>query len=119
LLRLHEAHEHVFVGQFFLECLGIKTVQHVVVFNGGMATNSLEAAMMVGKDQSVGRNHHARAIAREVDNSVLNGVFALIDVGVWQFKALGLHLLVHCLWQIVQRPHAFVGLCRAECHEGS
>ena len=84
-----------------------------------MSTNGLKTAMMVGKYQSVGRNHHARTIAREVNDSVFNGIFTLIDVGVWQFKAFGLHLLVHCLRQIVQCPHAFVGLCRNECHEGS
>ena len=32
----HEAHEHVLVGQFLLESLGIEAVEHIVVLHRGV-----------------------------------------------------------------------------------
>ena len=58
-LLLHEAHEHVLVGQFLGVALGVEAVEHVVVLHGGVRAYGLETAVVVGEHQSVGRHHHA------------------------------------------------------------
>ncbi len=105
----HEAHEHVFVRQLLLVGLGIEAVQHVVVLHGGVAADGLEAAMVVGEYQSVGRYHHTRAVAREVDNGVLDGMVAIVEVVVSHLKTFLLHALIDSWRQVVECPHAFVG----------
>ena len=59
----HERDEHILVGQFFLEGLGVEAVEHVVVFDGGVRADALEAAVVVGEHQPVGADDHARAVA--------------------------------------------------------
>ena len=108
----HETNEHVLVGQFLFEGMGVETIEHVVVLDGGMGANGLEATVVVGEDQSVGRDDHARAVAREVDDGLHDGVVGLVELFVGQFVALGLHLLVDGLWQVVEHPHALVGVSR-------
>ena len=39
--------------------LGEKPLEHIVVVHGGVRADALETAMVVGEDQSVGRNHYA------------------------------------------------------------
>ena len=78
-----------------------------------MRANGLKATVMVGENETVGAHNHARTMPREIDNAVLNGVFVCIEVAVGQLKALGLHLLIHSLWKIIERPHAFVGMQRS------
>ena len=110
LLVDHEAHEHILVRQLLLECLRIEAVEHVVVLHGRVRTDSLEATVVVGEDESVGRHYDARAVTREVDNGVLDGVLALVELVVRRSEAIALHLLVNRLRQVVERPHAFVGM---------
>ena len=111
LLRTHERDEHVLVGQFFLVALGDKAVQHIVVFHGGMAADGLETAVVVGENQSVGTDHHARAIAREVHYAVLNGIGIAVECSAGQRETFLLHLCKHLRGQVVERPHSLVGNC--------
>ena len=59
LLVDHEAHEHILVRQLLLEGLRIEAVEHVVVLHGRVRTDSLEATVVVGEDESVGRHYDA------------------------------------------------------------
>ena len=111
LLFHHKTYEHALVGQLFGERLGVESVEHVVVLYGRMRTDGLETTVVVGQHQSVGRYDNARAVAREVDNRLHDGVFALVQLLVGSRESVSLHLLVHCVWQVVERPHAFVGMC--------
>ena len=111
LLFHHEAYEHALVGQLLGERLGIESVEHVVVLYGRMRTDGLKTTVVVGQHESVGRYDNARAVAREVDNRLHDGVFALVQLLVGSRESVSLHLLVHCMWQVVERPHAFVGMC--------
>ena len=61
----HEAHEELFIRQFFLVAVGHEAIQHVVVLYGRVTTDSLEAAMVIGKHESVRRYNDTRAIASE------------------------------------------------------
>ena len=117
LLADHEGYEHVLVGQLLLVALGVETVEHVVVVNGGVGADGFKTAVMIGEDQSVGTHHDSRAIAGEVDHGAADGVAALIEVSVGQGETFLLHGVVDRLWQVEQRPHAFVGHCRCgeEC----
>ena len=110
LLLHHERDKHVLVGQFLLKGLGIEAVQHVVMLHGAVRADGLEAAVVVGEHQSVGAYDHARAIAREVDDALHNGIVGLVQLFVGQLVALLLHHLVHRVRQVVERPHAFIGL---------
>ena len=111
LLFNHETYEHALVGQLLGKRLCIESVEHVVVLYGRMRTDGLKTTVVVGQHESVGRYDNARAVAREVDNRLHDGVLALVQLLVWSRESVRLHLLVHCVWQVVERPHAFVGMC--------
>ena len=110
LLFNHETYEHALVGQLLGERLCVESVEHVVVLNSRMRTDGFKTTVVVGQHESVGRYDNARAVAREVDNRLHDGVFALVQLLVWSRESVRLHLLVHCVWQVVERPHAFVGM---------
>ena len=57
LLLNHEAHEEVLIGQFFLVTVRYEAIQHVIVLHSRVRTNGLEAAVVVRKHESIGRNH--------------------------------------------------------------
>ena len=82
------------VGQLLLVALGIETVEHVVVVNGGVGADGFKTAVMIGEDQSVGTHHDSRAIAGEVDHGAADGVAALIEVGIGQGETFLLHGVV-------------------------
>ncbi len=48
--------------------------------------------------------------SREVYDSVLDGVIAPVELVVRGREAVALHLLIHRLRQVVERPHAFVSM---------
>ena len=73
----HEAYEHVLVGQFLGIGLGVEAVEHIVMLHGRVAAYGLEAAVVVGEDESVGRHHHTRAVAAEVDHGVLECILTM------------------------------------------
>ena len=83
-----------------------------------MRAYGLEAAVVVGEHEAVGADHHARAVAGEVDHSLHDGIVGLIEFVVGQLVAIALHLLVHCAGQVVERPHAFVSLGMENCQAG-
>ena len=68
------------------------------------------ATVMVGEDESVGRNDHSRAVAREVYYGVHDGIIALVELVVGGGEAITLHLLIDSLRQIVECPHTFIGM---------
>ena len=57
LLLNHKTDEEVFVWQFFGIALGIKAIQHIVVLNGRVLADGIEAAVVVGEYKSIGRYH--------------------------------------------------------------
>ena len=90
------------------------------MLHGRVASDSLETAMVVGKYQTVWRNDYARAIAREVYHSILQGVLAVVELVVSHTEAFALHHLIHSVRQVVNRPHSLVsvsGIDSAERHD--
>ena len=59
LLFNHKADEHILVRQFLCVRFSKETVEHIVVFHGRVASDSLETAMVVGKYQTVWGNNYA------------------------------------------------------------
>ena len=55
LLFYHETDKQIVIGQFLLKALGIETIQQVVVLHGGVLADSIEAAVMVGEHETIGR----------------------------------------------------------------
>ena len=74
--------------------------------------------MVVGKYQTVWRNDYARAIAREVDHSILQGVLAVVELVVSHTEAFALHHLIHSVWQVVNCPHSLVSVRGIDSAEG-
>ena len=105
----HKADEHILVWQFLRIVFGHKAVQHIVVFNGGVASDGLETAVVVGENESVGTDNHARTVARKADNAVLDGVVIVVKCAIGQRKTLAFHLIKDSLWQVIKRPHALIG----------
>ena len=110
LLFHHETYEHILIRQFLLEAFGIETIQHIVVLHSRMRADSLEATVVVGEHQSIGRYNDTRAIAREIDNGMHNGIVGLIKLFVRQTITIALHLLIDSMGQVVKRPHALIGM---------
>ena len=110
LLVYHEADEEVLVGQFLLVGVGHEAVQHIVVLDGAVASDSVEAAVVVGEYQAVGRHDDARTVAAEVNHVVLDGIVRLVELLHGQLEAVLLHLCVDGRRQVVECPHALVGL---------
>ena len=106
----HEAHEEVFVGQLVGIRLGEESVFHVVVLHCGVGVDGPEATVVVGEHKPVGRYDHAGAETPEVEHHVLDSVGARVEAVVGHGEAVTLHLVVDSLWQVVERPHAFVGM---------
>ena len=109
LLVAHEADKHILVWQFLVVALGIEAVEHVVVLHRRMTVYGREATVVVCEDKSVGRHHHSGAIAGKVHHVVLYCILTLVEVRVRQCETFRLHLLVYCLRQVIQCPHALVG----------
>ena len=105
----HEAHLAPRSGQL----LGIRhcpeAILQVVVLDRREALNRGVAAVVVGKEQTLGRDDLARAAAAEDDDGILErGVVHAVDLLGRKFAAALLHLLdVHAL-QVGQHPHALV-----------
>ena len=78
LLLYHEADEQVLVGQLFFKALGIESVQHIIVLNGGVLANGIKTTVVVGKYKSIRRYHNTRTEATKVDNRILDSIIALI-----------------------------------------
>ena len=74
--------------------------------------------MVVGEHQSVGRHHNARAIAGEIHNGILQGVVAIIQFVISELEAFSLHGLIHLWRQVVDSPHALVGVDSSRRHHG-
>ena len=51
-----------------------------------------------------------RAEAAKVDNGILHRIVALVELLHWQLEPILLHLLVNGSRQVVQGPHAFIGM---------
>ncbi len=79
LLFHHKANEHVLVRQFLFIRLGIEAVQHIVVVNGRMGTDSFESAVVVSKHESVWRHDDSGAESREVYHRLHYGIVATVQ----------------------------------------
>ena len=113
LLLNHERNEHVGIGQFLFVRIGDEAIEHVVVLHGGVGADSFEAAVVVGEHQAVGRDDDARAVTREVYAGSLQRRRTVVEVVVRHLEAFCLHLLIDSLRQVVNGPHALVGMCGA------
>ena len=66
--------------------------------------------MVVGKHKSVRTHDDARTEAAEVHDTVLDGILALVQGTIRQLVVLLLHRLIDGIRQVVQGPHALIGL---------
>ena len=80
------------------------------MLNSGVLANGVETTVVVGEHQSVGRHDNTRAEAAKVDNGILHRIVALVELLHWQLEPILLHLLVDGSRQVVQSPHAFIGM---------
>ena len=89
---------------------GPETVFQVVVFDGRQRLNRTVAAVVVGKQQAVGRNDLARTSGTEDHDGVLErGFVDAVNLLGRKFAPAGLHLLdIHFL-KVGQQPHSLVG----------
>ncbi len=110
LLLSHEGDVEALAWQFRPDGIGNKSVLQPVVLHGGELSDGVESTVVVSEQQSVGRCHHASAESAETDDAVLQCRRIAIEARLWQLKSLRLHLAVHGIRQVVQRPHALV--CR-------
>ena len=110
LLVNHETDEKVFVGQLLFVGFRDETIQHVVVLYGRVLADGIKATMVIGKHQSVRRHNDTRAKTTEVDNSILHGVVARVELFHRQLETIRLHLLIDGIGQVVERPHALISV---------
>ena len=106
----HKTDEEVLVWQFFFKRLGVEAVQHVVVLYGRVLPDGIETAMVVGEYQSVGADDDTRTETAEVNDGILHGVLTLVQLFFRQLETILLHLLIDGVRQVVECPHAFVGV---------
>ena len=100
------------VGQFLAFALGPETVGEVVVLDRREFLHETQAAVMVGEQQSFGRDDFARAAATELHDGVLDARLVEVeDLFRREFAAHGLHLGEVLPVEGVRQPHAFVGAC--------
>ena len=66
-LFFHKTYKHIFIRQFLCIAIGYKTIKHVVMFYGRMATDSFETTVVVCEDQTIWRYNDTRAKARKVN----------------------------------------------------
>ena len=67
--------------------------------------------MVIGKDQTIGAYHNARAIVAEIDYAVLEaGVRGAVELIGCELQAEALHRFGSLIIDFVQHPHAFVGI---------
>ena len=99
--------------QFFAARVGEVAVLEVVRLKGGHSVHKAVAAVVVGQDEAVGRNHLGRAAATELSDAVLEAWARLaVELADGYLQAssterVGKVLLFHEF----QEPHAAVGLC--------
>ena len=87
------------------------------MLHGRVASDSLETAMVVRKDQTIRRNDYARAIAREINHSILQGILAIVELVISHTETFALHHLIHSVRQVVNRPHSLVSVCGIDSAE--
>ena len=88
---------------------GPETVLQVVMLHGREGLNRPVAAVVIGEEQSFGRDDLSRAAAPEDDDGVLQrGVIHAVNLLGRKFAAAGLHVLGVHLLEVRQHPHALV-----------
>ena len=93
---------------------GPETVSQVVVLHATVLLNSAIATVVVGQDQSFGRDDFAGAsTAKDTHGILQTHAVRVVERVSFQFQTLLFHqvnrvLLLHQL----EQPHAFVGTCR-------
>ena len=85
-----------------------------------VTTNSIETTVVVGEYKTIRRYYYTRAIATEVDDSILDSIVTLIQLLHRQLEAILLHLLIDGCRQVVKCPHTFIGMSTkgAKTHQG-
>ena len=113
-----EAHPEFFVGQLLGTRHGPESVGEVVVFGGRVPLDGAVAAVVVGQQQSFGRDQFARASAVEQHHGVLHrGLVDGIDVFGGEPESLGAHV-VDARGDQAREPHALVGQRRQHEEDG-
>ena len=94
--------------QFLGHGLGQEAVGQQVALGGRVARHAVVDAVVVGRDQSLGRDERGRAAA-QADDRVHRKFGQLGQRGRVEFQAGRLELLGY-LWQLLRHPHAFIGV---------
>ncbi len=115
----YESHFQTRRGQLALAVLGPESVGQIVVVDRRELLDRRIAAVVVGKEQAVGRNDLAGAAAAEYDDRILQrALVGRVDVVGRETAALGAHLFDVHLFDVGQQPHALVGCCRERDPDG-
>ncbi len=105
----YESHFQTRCGQLALAVLGPESVGQIVVVDRRELLDRRIAAVVVGKEQAVGRNDLAGAAAAEYDDRILQrALVGRVDVVGRETAALGAHLFDVHLFDVGQQPHALV-----------
>ena len=110
LFHAHQPpHPQPLVGQLFRAVARPESVGQVVVFDGRMALYGAVTAVVVGHEQSFGRDQLARAAAVEEHDGVLHRRFVDgVDVFGREAESLGAHVVDPFADQ-ARQPHPLVG----------
>ena len=104
-----EAHFEPRSGNLLGARHGPEAVLQVVVLHRRQGLDRPVAAVVVGEEQSVGRDDLTRAAASEDDDGVFQrGVVHAVNFLGREFAAAGLHVLGIHLLEVGQHPHALV-----------
>ena len=112
---VHEAEFQSRRGQLFCTAHGPETIRQVVMLHAAVLLDGGISAVVVGQNQTFGRNDFARASAAEDTHGILQRyAIGIVEIVSLQLETLFLHQFDGILLlQQLEQPHAFVGAMRA------
>ena len=113
------AHGEPFDGELFREALRDKAVTEIVVVDGALRLDSVEAAVMVGEDKTLAGDSDPGTATTEDYNGVGHAGLVQVVKGVnGEAEAQFLHLSDVLSRELVEQPHPLISLCLVADREG-
>ena len=113
------AHGEPFDGELCREALRDKAVTEIVVVDGALRLDSVEAAVMVGEDKTLAGDSDPGTATTEDYNGVGHAGLVQVVKGVnGEAEAQFLHLSDVLSRELVEQPHPLISLCLVADREG-